>query len=420
MKRVLKRILKNKTFYIFLLLSIFMFPEALFQQGDKARTAIVTTVGIDKEDDTYEVSILTVIPKGASQLNANLELFSAKDDSVVKALDTIGDSLGKNIGLSHCDCIILSKSVLEEDVCKVFDYFIRNANMSNNASVIVSKTTSKELLEASKSANNLYDLTLKDIVKYSDDDNYNTGMNIESFYKDYYSFDSVAILPLLEVEKSNNAINSSASNSGEPTNTSSGSSSSSGGSKEAASNNGESKNVKNNGESVILKNGKYLNTLSNDEGYIYNLLSPHTKHENITVYGICDNLVTNATETYRVVDKYNFKKVDFKNGKFKVVYYSYLVLKLEEVVMDEYSLKSIEGLEEYITPTVKQNLIATIQNKFANSISEIKRTNQDVLKVGREFYAYKNREWQEFIKNNKDNYLQNIEFNLHIDSVFKI
>ena len=109
MKRVLKRILKNKTFYIFLLLSIFMFPEALFQQGDKARTAIVTTVGIDKEDDTYEVSILTVIPKGASQLNANLELFSAKDDSVVKALDTIGDSLGKNIGLSHCDCIILSK-----------------------------------------------------------------------------------------------------------------------------------------------------------------------------------------------------------------------------------------------------------------------------------------------------------------------
>ena len=121
-----------------------------------------------------------------------------------------------------------------------------------------------------------------------------------------------------------------------------------------------------------------------------------------------------------MVDKYNFKKVDFKNGKFKVDYYSYLVLKLEEVVMDEYSLKSIQGLEEYITPTVKQNLNATIQNKFANSISEIKRTNQDVLKVGREFYAYKNREWQEFIKNNKDNYLQNIEFNLHIDFAFKI
>ena len=205
MKRVLKRILKNKTFYIFLLLSILMFPEALFQQGDKARTAIVTTVGIDKIDSGYDVSILTVIPKGASQLNANLELFSAKDESIVKALDTIGDSLGKNIGLSHCDCIILSKSVLDEDVCKVFDYFIRNANMSNNASVIVSKTTSKELLEASKSANNLYDLTLKDIVKYSDDDNYNTGMNIESFYKDYYSFDSVAILPLLEVEESSNS-----------------------------------------------------------------------------------------------------------------------------------------------------------------------------------------------------------------------
>ena len=88
--------------------------------------------------------------------------------------------------------------------------------------------------------------------------------------------------------------------------------------------------------------------------------------------------------------------------------------------MDEYTLKSIEGLEEYITPTVKQNMLTTIQNKFASSVSEIKRTNQDVLKVGREFYAYKNRDWQEFIKNNKDTYLQNIEFNLHIDFAFKI
>ena len=419
MKRVLKRILKNKTFYIFLLLSILMFPEALFQQGDKARTAIVTTVGIDKIDSGYDVSILTVIPKGASQLNANLELFSAKDESIVKALDTIGDSLGKNIGLSHCDCIILSKSVLDEDVCKVFDYFIRNANMSNNASVIVSKTTSKELLEASKSANNLYDLTLKDIVKYSDDDNYNTGMNIESFYKDYYSFDSVAILPLLEVEESSNSTSSTGSGSGEPTNTSSGTSSSQ--SDSSSSNaSGESKNVKNKGDSVILKNGKYLNTLDSNENYIYNLLSPYTKHENITVYDVSDSLVTGASETYRVVDKYQFRKVDYKNGRFKVDYYTYLVLKLEEVVMDKYEIKSIESLEEYITPTVKQKLYETIQSKFASSVSEIKRTNQDILKVGREFYAYKNQEWEHYTKDNPDNYLENIDFNLHIDFAFKI
>ena len=104
MKRALKHLLSNKTFYIFLVLTLFMFPDALFQQGDKARTAIVTTVGIDKvENEGYEVSVLTVIPKGASQLNANLALFSAKGKSIVNSLDTIGDSLGKNIGLSHCE-----------------------------------------------------------------------------------------------------------------------------------------------------------------------------------------------------------------------------------------------------------------------------------------------------------------------------
>ena len=424
MKRALKHLLSNKTFYIFLVLTLFMFPDALFQQGDKARTAIVTTVGIDKvENEEYEVSVLTVIPKGASQLNANLELFSAKGKSIVKALDTIGDSLGKNIGLSHCDCIILAKSVLEEDVCKVLDYFIRNANMSNNASVIVSKDTSKELLEASKSANNLYDLTLKDIVKYSDDDNYNTGMNIESFYKDYYSFDSVSIIPLLELEESDNSSGgSSGSGGGESSNTSSGSSSSSSGGEpnSSSSKSGESKNVKNNGDSVVLINGKYENTLSNEENYIYNLLSPHTKHENITVTNVTDELVTNASETYRVVDKYNYRQVEYKNNKFIVNYYSYLVLKLEEVVTDHYELKTIENLEEYLTPCVKQKMYENIMTKFNTSVSEIKRTNQDILKVGREFYAYHTKEWQEYVKDNKDNYLENIEFNLHIDFAFKI
>lgn len=420
MRRALRQIMKNKTFYIFMILSIFMFPDAIFQQGDKARTAIVTTVGIDKVDSDYEVSVLTVIPKGASQLNANLELFSAKEKTVVKALDAIGDSLGKNIGLSHCDCIILSMDILEDDICNVLDYFVRNANMSNNASVIVARESSKEMLEASKSANNLYDLTLKDIVKYSDDDNYNTGMNIETFYKDYFSFDTVSIFPLLTIESDSNS--SSGTGGGEDSSTSQSSteSSGSGGEDRGKSSGGNSKNVKNNGESVILKNGKYINTLTEDENYIYNLLSSHSKHESVTIDGVCDNIVTNAKETYRVVDKFNHKRTHVENGRPKVDFYLYLVLELEEVVAEEYSLKSIESLEQYITPNVKQKLLDTINTRFYSSVADMKKTNQDILKVGRDFYAYHTREWDRYIEGREDEYLEDIDFELHIDFAFKL
>ena len=68
MSKNIKRIIKNKYFFIFALLILIMLPSTLYMSSDKDDTIIITTIGIDKEDNQYnltafflKINILNVI-----------------------------------------------------------------------------------------------------------------------------------------------------------------------------------------------------------------------------------------------------------------------------------------------------------------------------------------------------------------------
>jgi spore germination protein KC len=136
--------------------------------SDKDETIIITTVGIDKEGDQYNLTALAVIPKGSEDINSNLEVFEAKGDTISQALDTISLDTGKKIGLAHCDCLILSQEILEDNITKILDFFIRTANLTTNATIVATDSQANKLIEATKSSNNLLDLSLKNIVSYQE------------------------------------------------------------------------------------------------------------------------------------------------------------------------------------------------------------------------------------------------------------
>ena len=66
-----------------------MFPTTIYKQADNHTRLVATTIGIDKSDDGYEITTLAVIPKVSTDVNANLEIFSAKGKSVSEALNNI-------------------------------------------------------------------------------------------------------------------------------------------------------------------------------------------------------------------------------------------------------------------------------------------------------------------------------------------
>ena len=203
MLKAIKLVMRNKIFYVFALLIVIMFPSTLYMQSDKDNTLIVTTIGIDKDTNSgdYEITSLAVIPKGSDDVHANLELFKSKGSTVSEALDNMSLTTGKKVGLAHCDSLIFSIDVIKENLAKTLDYFIRTSNLTTNATLIATNGKSSNLLNATKSSNNLLDLSLKNIVMFQEERSLLNNTNIEKFYRHYFSENSLFYMPLISIEK---------------------------------------------------------------------------------------------------------------------------------------------------------------------------------------------------------------------------
>ena len=202
MKKTIKHFIKNKYFFIFAILILLMLPSTLYMNSDKDDTLIVTTIGIDKSENGYDLTTLAVIPKGSNDINSNLEVFEASGDTISQAFDTISLNTGKKIGLAHCDCIVLSIDIMKDNLTKIMDFFIRTSNITTNATLVATDSEAKELIEATKSSNNLLDLSLKNIVTNQEKSSMLDDITLERFFRTHYMKSSTFFLPILSVNKS--------------------------------------------------------------------------------------------------------------------------------------------------------------------------------------------------------------------------
>ena len=215
MAKLLKILSRNKLFYAFLIMIIIMFPSTMYKQSDKDDTMIITTLGLDKKEDKLNVSALAVIPNSSQEISAKLELFEGDGKSIDEALNNISQNIGKEIGLAHCDCLLISKELAEDNITKYLDYFIRSNNLTTYATIIVADGKSKDLLEATKSSNDYLDLSLKNIVTFEEERSLLENVNIEEFYRLYFSQGSTFYLPILSSQEGEqSAGNSGSSGSG--------------------------------------------------------------------------------------------------------------------------------------------------------------------------------------------------------------
>ena len=73
---------------------------------------ILSSVGIDKVEDNYNLTLLSVIPKGSNDISANLEIFKCSGKTISEALDNATSNTGRKVGLAHCDSLIISLDAL--------------------------------------------------------------------------------------------------------------------------------------------------------------------------------------------------------------------------------------------------------------------------------------------------------------------
>lgn len=413
---VLKKMFRNKIFYCFLILIVIMFPQTIYMQSDNNTKLVVTTLGIDKEEDGYSVTSLAVIPKVSTDVNANLEIFQGKGKSISEALQNISLNTGKHVGLAHCDCIIVSLEVLKENISQVLDYFIRTSNLTTNATILATENKSSELIEASKSSNNLLDLTLKDIVTYEEQTTLLDNTTIERFYRAYFSKSGTFFMPIINVEESNDSSGGSGGQSSDSSSGNDGASSSGSGGQ------GSQSKISNKQDIAIITDGKYVRTLSEDERFIYNLLSGSSKYLTIEVENINDEYVNDSVEIYQQVSKVRLPLYKFDDGKPYVQYEVWLNIMMEEInSKNNYAFASIDALQNFLSETAEKKLLESIDEKRKKTVELMHTEKNDILNLYNKFNAFNHKKWEKYLETltSEEDYLSGVDIriNLHLGYV---
>jgi len=413
MFKSIKKLIRNKYFVIFAILIIIMLPSTLYMQSDKDDTIIITTIGIDKENSKYKLTVLAVIPKGSNDINSNLEVFNATGDTISQALDTIGLDTGKKIGLAHCDCIILSQEILNENITRLMDYFIRTANLTTNATLVATDSEANKLIEATKSSNNLLDLSLKNIVTNQEKSSMLEDITLEKFYRTHYMKSSTFYLPIISINNSSNSSGEESSGGGD--NESSGNTEGNSGSS------GESQSqqvkIKNDSKIAILEQGQFSRIMTEDEMFIYNLLSPTSDMIRIEVDNINDQFVNNSKEVYQQVDKFVLPLYKFIDDKPVVEYHIWLSIMIDEIISeDNFSYASIDSLQNFLSDPVKEKINNQIQDKLDHTVEIMNTEKDDILHLFEKFNAFHTIKWKNYINSldNQHDYLENVDIDIKL------
>ena len=139
MKLILRKLSKNKVFYVFLFLIIILFPGTLYKTAQSESRAILTAVAIDKIDNELEITSTVLTSGGGTKYADNLQIVSAKGNSVSECFEKISSNLGKTIGLAHAEIIILGDEIIKDNAYKYLNYFISTNNLTTNAVIVNSK-----------------------------------------------------------------------------------------------------------------------------------------------------------------------------------------------------------------------------------------------------------------------------------------
>lgn len=271
---------------------------------DIEHTAIIVALGIDRDDEKYEISAQIAVPQASTSSSSNSEsIISAKGSTIGEAIDKIAVTTGWYPLFAFCNLIILGESSLSGNVMDVINFFIRSDRIPDSASLCACEGTAKKMLLSNTPLDSVTSFALLKILEqdYAKLDRI-ANINVKNFVSEYFSPSSRGFIPLVKKVKSGDSKNASEGGSG---------SSESGGSGGESS--GDESDVYDASSAVFFSHGKPVGVLTPEETLLFNLRDKNSidtfiKLENAEVDGQKTDLLIEIDETEK---KYGFK---FDNG----------------------------------------------------------------------------------------------------------
>ena len=208
---------KNTVRYFLLLVFVmlFFFFTNDFGLVGAQKTAIVTAIAIDKEEDGFSLAVQIANPSkeqgsgggekeggGTQNGNSQYPCVEGKGKTVAQALDEAEKSTGWLIKLVFCKLIILGESFTEKDAFDALDYFLLDEYMNDDCLLAAVDGKAAELLKAKTQLGASSALAIEKVLSpTAKSAGVSLPCNLKDFAVGYFGASRSGVLPLLEQEE---------------------------------------------------------------------------------------------------------------------------------------------------------------------------------------------------------------------------
>lgn len=461
---------KKHIWIIVIMVLVLTFPAGLTNQAKLNMRTIVTGLAIDKADDGYAVTaqvVKTVSGTESSGIGAEIEFLDDKAPTISKALSNLLYKAGKFSAFSHTNFIILGKDVLEEDVKKCLDIFLRDKVIKNSALVMFTEKKASDEIKKTKNLELSVGLGLQKVYSFKQEESEGLMMTLLDFLVANNTYGKTALASVFVLEENNSSGGSSGgsgssggnssqgssggSGEGSSQNSSSGSGGSSGGSSQGSGGNsgsggssqgsgdesGESSGSSSEGSGIssdsskssggsenskvnfkaaaplyCFYDGKFVFEISDEDEIMgYMIASNKTKTSIVVVEDIKNEMLKDAKITIAIRKKKVHKKLRFENG----VPCLDLKIDLNSTEINEaYSDKVINSFSQSEYDSIKDALKETLTKKIEKIFEKSKKEGADIFSAYELAYKFNYSKLNKYFKSEKD-FIKNLNLNIEVN-----
>ena len=381
------------------------------QPAQSQTQAIATALAVEQvEDNIIEVSavILTPIPASTSKRKA----YTAKGYDITNAINNISLQVGKQIGFGQCDIMAVGDKLCETNVLKALDYLTRTKRVGRNAVLLNFSGKTEDFANCVVQINDSLSLKVSEIINFNREYITATETNIESFFRGYYGDLGVSTMPKIKISETemDNAIpiKIQEASSSQSETSGSGGSSSGGGGKELY--------FSNDGTTSIFRDGKKFTEIQPEEVKYINLMQPETVLGTFILENVNSDLFNDARVVIDLTNKEMTYKLNFENGKPKIMYDIGLYIMIDEIIEAEKTENLLHTENWFVDDSVVNGLTEKIKENLNKVVQKLKDQNMDIIEIYDKFYKFKNKKFEKYLNTleNKKDFLRDIIFDYKI------
>lgn len=351
-----------------IILAIFGFNDEEIYKKDIRNRLVIQGVGIDIEkDNSYKVTIQAIDTNSSSSASSDdasqppIKVYTVKGDTIYTAIKTITEAEGKTPLYSQNRIIILGKSITEENMDNVIDFFVRDVENSSSVYVAAAEKTAAEILNTKSGEEYVSARNLKNSIDSYEYDARICATSLYELISRYNSGTKDFAMPLLAVKKEN-----------------------------------EEKNVEIIG-TAIFNNTRYRKYISKDDTVYLNIL-----HNKVNNTALSFSMEDNTRISLNVVKSKTKRTITIKDGKptFKIkVTMNGDISEISGGVSSAMKNSDIEKYKERGEEYVEKQISRFISSMYNNYESDAMGLARLIYICEQDFYKKNEKRLDEVMKN---------------------